>query len=112
MRKTYLLDHFTLDMAKSFTYVITVNKINDRFMCFQITSDISLVNAIRRKRVTELINILCDTDFKPVIRRVRFKPGDVGIVVNTRTKLPGDLNMEKVYRLIESNKVSFYEVIM
>lgn len=112
MNKTYLLDYVSLDMIRSFPFHMTVNKIDSWYFCSQVNTDITLVNAIRRKDSARVINDMCDTKINPHRRKVTVKPGDVMLVISLKHRLPKSYTLDDLAKMIESDKISLYEVLV
>jgi predicted MarR family transcription regulator len=112
VNKTYLLDYVSLDMIGNFPCPLTVNKIDSWYFCSQVNTDITLVNAIRRKDSAKVINDMCDTKIKPHRRKVKLKPGDVMLVISIKHRLPKEYTLDDLAKMIESDKISLYEVLV
>ena len=112
MNITYLLDYVSLDMIRNFPFPMTVNKIDQWYFCSQVNTDITLVNAIRRKDSARVVNDMCGTKIKPHRRNIKLKPGDVMLVISLKHRLPKEYTLDDLAKMIESDKISFYEVLV
>ena len=112
MNITYLLDYVSLDTIRTFPFHMTINKIDQWYFCSQVNTDITLVNAIRRKDSARVVNDMCDTKIKPHRRNIKLKPGDVMLVISLRHKLPKEYTLDDLAKMIESDKISLYEVLV
>jgi len=113
LRKTYLLDWFSLDSIATFPFFMTVNKISAEYFCELVTTDITLENGLTRKNSADLIYHLCGVSFrvkKP--KKVKFATGDVALVISFDNRKTKVTNKEQAINLIERDKVRFYEVIV
>lgn len=112
MNKTYLLDRISFDMFRNFPLPMTVNKVDNWYFCSLVNTDSTLVNALRSKTSADLVNEICDTKLKPHRLKVKIKPGDVILNISINSRLPKVHTLDDIAKLIDSGKISFYEVLI
>ena len=114
MRKTYLLNAFSLNMIKEFPIGITVNKIDKEWFCYNLNTDPQVVNAIGHDSTVYLINKLCGTNFQKNRIEVEMNRGDIALVIMVSERLPEGkvLSDTEIEEMFVKGKISFYEVIL
>jgi len=114
MRKTYLVDKFSLDMLGEFPVNVTIDKIDKEEFCLKVdieSEDGMLINAVGHDSTVKLINTLCETQLQKNSKvGVKMNEGDVALIIMVTERLP-EVNKEEIMRMVSEGKISFYEVI-
>jgi hypothetical protein len=101
-------------MIKEFPIGITVNKIDKEWFCYNLNTDLRVVNAIGHDSTVNLINKLCGTNFQKNRIEVEMSQGDIALVIIVSERLPEGkvLSETEIEEMMVKGKISFYEVIL